>query len=129
MNICRCRWQNLYLFLYLQIGCCGADGSDDYISLRQPLPSTCRNTITGNPFYYGCVDELTWLLEDKSGWVAGLAMTLGFIQVSLNRCGFEIETTNRLKNIVNSQIANIALSLILVQALKREEEEAANYPK
>lgn len=67
--------------IQFQIGCCGADGSNDYITMRQPLPSTCRDTVTGNAFFHGCVDELTWLLEDKSGWVAGLAMTLGFIQV------------------------------------------------
>lgn len=67
---------------YFQIGCCGAEGSSDYITLRQPLPSACRNTITGNAFYNGCVDELTWLLEDKSAWVASLAMSLAIIQVS-----------------------------------------------
>lgn len=67
----------------IQIGCCGADGSNDYITMRQPLPSTCRDTVTGNAFFHGCVDELTWLLEDKSGWVAGLAMTLAFIQVCI----------------------------------------------
>lgn len=49
--------------------------------MRQPLPSTCRDTVTGNAFFHGCVDELTWLLEDKSGWVAGLAMTLALIKV------------------------------------------------
>lgn len=65
----------------IQIGCCGADGSNDYITMRQPLPFTCRDTVTGNAFFHGCVDELTWLLEDKSGWIAGLAMTLSFIQV------------------------------------------------
>lgn len=51
--------------------------------LRQPLPATCRDTVTGNAFFHGCVDELTWFLEDKSGWVAGLAMALATIQVSL----------------------------------------------
>lgn len=50
--------------------------------MRQPLPSTCRDSVTGNAFFHGCVDELTWLLEDKSGWVAGLAMTLALIKVS-----------------------------------------------
>lgn len=50
--------------------------------LRQPLPATCRDTVTGNAFFHGCVDELTWFLEDKSGWVAGLAMALATIQVS-----------------------------------------------
>lgn len=67
----------------IQIGCCGADGSNDYIIMRQPLPSTCRDTVTGNAFFHGCVDELTWLLEDKSSWVAGLAMTLSFISVRM----------------------------------------------
>lgn len=71
----------MYSFHSFQIGCCGADGSNDYITMRQPLPSTCRDTVTGNAFFHGCVDELTWLLEDKSGWVAGLAMTLSFIHV------------------------------------------------
>lgn len=52
--------------------------------LRQPLPSTCRDTVTGNAFFHGCVDELTWFLEDKSGWVAGLAMALATIQVGLS---------------------------------------------
>lgn len=51
--------------------------------MRQPLPSSCRDTVTGNAFFHGCVDELTWLLEDKSTWVAGLAMTLATIQVGL----------------------------------------------
>lgn len=69
-------------FIYLtQIGCCGADGSHDYIRLRQPLPDTCRDSVTGNAFFNGCVDEFTWLLEDKAGWIAGLAMTLALIQV------------------------------------------------
>lgn len=67
----------------IQIGCCGADGSNDYIIMRQPLPSSCRDSVTGNAFFHGCVDELTWLLEDKSGWVAGLAMTLALIQVRM----------------------------------------------
>lgn len=86
------------------IGCCGADGSHDYIRMRQPLPDTCRDTVTGNAFFNGCVDELTWLLEDKAGWVAGLAMTLALIH-----------------------IVNAVLGLVLVQALKKEEEVVRNY--
>lgn len=49
--------------------------------LRQPLPSSCRDTVTGNAFFYGCTDELTWLIEDKSGWIAGLAMSASLIHV------------------------------------------------
>lgn len=86
------------------IGCCGADGSNDYMLMRQPLPATCRDSVTGNAFFHGCVDELTWFLEDKSGWVAGLAMALATIHV-----------------------VNAVLSIVLVQALKKEEEEARTY--
>lgn len=81
------------------IGCCGADGPNDYMILRQPLPIECRDTVTGNAFFHGCVDELTWFLEDKSIWAAAMAMVLGAIHM-----------------------ANIVLGVVLIQALKREEE-------
>ncbi|KAJ8919418.1 hypothetical protein NQ315_016512, partial [Exocentrus adspersus] len=64
------------------IACCGADGAQDYLSLQQPLPTECRDTVTGNPFYHGCVDELTWFFEQKCAWVAALAMTVCFLHVS-----------------------------------------------
>ncbi|CAD7088267.1 unnamed protein product [Hermetia illucens] len=86
------------------IGCCGAAGPNDYILLRQPLPRECRDTVTGNAFFYGCTDELTWFLEDKSGWVAGIAMAVALV------------------NVVTG-----ALSIILVQAIKKEEDEARMY--
>lgn len=86
------------------IGCCGADGPNDYLTLRQPLPRECRDTVTGNAFFYGCTEELTWFLEDKSGWVAGIAMSLGLINV-----------------------VTAVMSIILIQAIKKEEEEARMY--
>lgn len=73
----------IYQKLYLQIGCCGADGPRDYISLQQPLPSQCRNSVTGNPYFHGCVHEMTWFFEEKCAWIAALAMTLCFIHVSI----------------------------------------------
>lgn len=69
---------------YQQVGCCGADGANDYLSLQQPLPTQCRDTVTGNPFYHGCVDELTWFFEEKTAWVVGLAMTVCFVHVSIH---------------------------------------------
>lgn len=86
---------NFTLFLVtiinqFQVGCCGADGANDYLSLQQPLPSQCRDTVTGNPFYHGCVDELTWFFEEKCAWVVGLAMTVCFIHVSI-RVNVEID--------------------------------------
>ncbi|XP_069696836.1 tetraspanin-2A [Periplaneta americana] len=82
------------------IGCCGADGPNDYLQLLKPLPTECRDTVTGNAFFYGCVDEMTWFLEDKSAWLSGLALTVCFIHV-----------------------INIVLSAVLSQALKKEDED------
>lgn len=49
--------------------------------MRQPLPIECRDTVTGHAFANGCVDELTWYLEDKSIWAAAMAMTLAMLHV------------------------------------------------
>jgi len=83
------------------IGCCGADGAMDYLNLLKPLPTECRDTVTGNAFFHGCVDELTWFLQDRAGWMSGLVLTACFIHV-----------------------INIVLSVVLSQALQREDEEA-----
>lgn len=88
------------------IGCCGADGPGDYLSLQQPLPTECRDTVTGNPFFHGCVDELTWFFEVKCAWIAALAMLVAFINV-----------------------INVVLSIVLIQALRKEEEQADTYRK
>ncbi|KOC63571.1 CD9 antigen [Habropoda laboriosa] len=81
------------------IGCCGADGPMDYLTLRKPLPTECRNTVTGNAFFYGCVEEISWFLEGRSGWLAGLALALCMLHIII-----------------------AALSLTLVRAIKREEQ-------
>ncbi|XP_034485217.1 tetraspanin-2A [Drosophila innubila] len=86
------------------IGCCGASGPWDYLDLHQPLPSSCRDTVSGNAFFSGCVDELTWFFEGKTSWIVGLAMTMAMMNVV---CG--------------------VMSFILVQAVKKEEEQASNY--
>jgi len=81
------------------VGCCGADGPNDYLNLRQPLPIECRDTVTGHAFSNGCVDEMTWYLEDKSIWATAMAMSLAMIHV-----------------------INAVLAIILMQALRREEK-------
>jgi CD9 antigen len=88
------------------ITCCGADGASDYLNLKQPLPNECRDSVTGNPFYHGCVDELTWFFEQKCAWVAGLAMTVCFFHV-----------------------INVVLATILKAALEKEEEQSEAYRK
>ncbi|KAB0798878.1 hypothetical protein PPYR_06758 [Photinus pyralis] len=86
------------------IGCCGAEGAHDYLNLRQPLPTQCRDTVTGNPFFYGCVDELTWYFEEKAAWVTGLTMAVCFLLV-----------------------CNAVMAIILIQAIKKEQEESTEY--
>ncbi|XP_031838317.1 tetraspanin 2A [Nomia melanderi] len=81
------------------IGCCGADGPRDYLILKKPLPNECRDTVTGNAFFHGCVEEISWFLEGRSGWLAGLALALCMLHVII-----------------------AALSLTLVRAIKKEEE-------
>lgn len=86
------------------IGCCGATGPWDYLDLRQPLPASCRDAVSGNAFFIGCVDALTWFFEGKSSWIVALALSLGMLNVI---CG--------------------VMSLVLVQAVKKEEDEARAY--
>lgn len=81
------------------IGCCGANGPRDYIRLRKPLPTECRDTVTGNAFHHGCVDELSWFLEGKTAWLAGLGMMLCFLNVII-----------------------AVLTLTLIRAIKKEED-------
>ncbi|KAL0125123.1 hypothetical protein PUN28_004336 [Cardiocondyla obscurior] len=81
------------------VGCCGAVGPRDYTQLRKPLPTECRDTVTGNAFHHGCVEELSWFLEARSGWLAGLAMALCMLHVIIS-----------------------VLSLTLVRAIKKEED-------
>ncbi|XP_053951295.1 tetraspanin-2A [Anastrepha ludens] len=86
------------------IGCCGATGPWDYWNLHQPLPDSCRDTVSGNCFFNGCVDELTWFFTGKTSWIVAVAMALALLHVI---CA--------------------VLSLVLVQAVKKEEDEARAY--
>ncbi|XP_076378517.1 tetraspanin 2A [Megalopta genalis] len=80
------------------IGCCGADGPRDYLNLKKPLPSECRDTVTGNVYFHGCVEEISWFLEGRSGWLAGLSLALCMLHVVI-----------------------AALSLTLIRAIKKEQ--------
>lgn len=61
--------------------------------MRQPLPTECRDTVTGNAFFHGCVNELTWFLEDKSVWAAVMAMILAAIHVSNSKTVKAVDLT------------------------------------
>jgi len=47
------------------VGCCGADGSQDFIDAFKPVPMECRDLITGVEYPYGCQQQLAWY-EKKS---------------------------------------------------------------
>ncbi|XP_053600329.1 tetraspanin-2A [Plodia interpunctella] len=96
--------RNILRMVQEGIGCCGADGAMDYINLNKPLPSECRDSVTGNTFFHGCVDELTWYLEGKTGWLAGIVLACCMIAV-----------------------INAVMSLILIQAVNKEQEELEQY--
>lgn len=55
----------------------------DYLDLLKPLPNECRDTVTGNAFFHGCVDEITWYLEGRSGWIAGITLGSCMLNVRL----------------------------------------------
>ncbi|XP_067637409.1 tetraspanin-2A [Eurosta solidaginis] len=86
------------------IGCCGATGPWDYWNMHQPLPNSCRDTVSGNCFFNGCVDELTWFFQAKINWIVTVAFVLAMLHV----------------------VAGV-LSIVLVQAVKKEEDEARTY--
>ncbi|XP_011338911.1 tetraspanin-2A isoform X2 [Ooceraea biroi] len=88
------------------VACCGAEGARDYTQMRKPLPTECRDTVTGNAFHHGCVDELTWFLEARSGWLAGLAMALCMLHVII-----------------------AVLTLTLIRAIKKEEESIQTFKR
>lgn len=55
----------------------------DYLNLNKPLPSECRDSVTGNAYFHGCIDELTWYLEGKTSWLAGIVLASCMIAVSI----------------------------------------------
>lgn len=71
----------IIVFFLRQIGCCGADGPNDYLALRHALPTECRDTVTGNAFFYGCAEEVTWFLEYKSRWTTNIAIAIAALEV------------------------------------------------
>uniref|UniRef100_A0A1B6MVH2 Tetraspanin n=1 Tax=Graphocephala atropunctata TaxID=36148 RepID=A0A1B6MVH2_9HEMI len=83
------------------VGCCGGSGPNDYVTRWKPLPTECRDSVTGNAFFYGCMDEVTWYLESRCYWITGLTLLLCFFHV-----------------------LNAVCSFILLQAVRKEEEES-----
>ncbi|XP_054264043.1 tetraspanin-2A isoform X2 [Macrosteles quadrilineatus] len=96
-------WANGRLsFIQENVGCCGGSGGpNDYVNRWKPLPTECRDSVTGNAFFYGCAEEVTWYLEGRCYWITGLTLVLCFFHV-----------------------INSVLSFILLQSIRKEEEES-----
>jgi len=58
----------------LKVGCCGADGSDDFINAMKPVPFECRDMITGSEYAFGCQQQLAWWLEPWTATLAGICV-------------------------------------------------------
>ena len=82
------------VLLFSQVGCCGADGSDDFINALKPVPLECRDHITGVEWGFGCQQQLAWWLEP---WSATLAAICCFLCLSDVLGVFSVQ---RLKRVV-----------------------------
>ncbi|KOB76060.1 Tetraspanin, partial [Operophtera brumata] len=71
---------------------------------REILRMVQEDSVTGNAYFHGCIDELTWYLEGKTSWLAGIVLASCMISV-----------------------VNAVMSLVLIQAVKKEEEETSVY--
>merc|ERR1712241_846348 len=63
------------------VGCCGADGSDDFINAFKPVPYECRDRVLGTEYAYGCQQGLAWWLEPWSGFLGGVNVFFMVIDV------------------------------------------------
>jgi len=60
--------------IFEYVGCCGADGSDDFINAMKPVPFECRDMITGSEYAFGCQQQLAWWLEPWTATLAGICV-------------------------------------------------------
>ena len=60
----------------MQVGCCGAGGSEDFISAHKPVPAECRDFSTGVEHANGCSQEFAWYIEPWGATIAGVDIGL-----------------------------------------------------
>jgi len=81
------------------VGCCGADGSDDFINAFKPVPYECRDRVLGTEYAYGCQQGLAWWLEPWSGFLGGVNVFFMVIDVFafwiVRRFNFFVNTYRR----------------------------------
>ncbi|XP_063888412.1 tetraspanin-2A-like isoform X2 [Scylla paramamosain] len=62
------------------VGCCGGYSHNDYTDIHLPVPNTCRDQVTGNQYSDSCAEIFGQYLEVRTGWLAGLSLSLCFFQ-------------------------------------------------
>jgi len=65
------------------VGCCGSYNYQDFDRSRLPIPESCRDKVSGNVYQDGCVKKFSYFIEKRAGWVAGIALFIGFLQIIL----------------------------------------------
>jgi len=66
-----------------KVGCCGARNYQDYDRNRLPISDFCRDSVSGNVYQEGCVEKFSQFVEKRSGWIAGIALFIGALQIML----------------------------------------------
>lgn len=66
-----------------KVGCCGSVNYMDYDRARLPISEYCRDAVTGNVYQDGCVKKFSVFIEKRAGWLAGIALFVGLLQIIL----------------------------------------------
>lgn len=63
------------------LGCCASTGWQNYDDFHKPIPSECRNPLTGNMYVYGCSIIFSDFVEIYMAWLAGMTLLLVALQI------------------------------------------------
>ncbi|CAG7831132.1 unnamed protein product [Allacma fusca] len=66
-----------------KVGCCGSVNYQDYDRARLPISDYCRDALTGNVYQDGCVKKFSNFIEQRTGWIAGIALFIVALQIIL----------------------------------------------
>uniref|UniRef100_T1IXU1 Tetraspanin n=1 Tax=Strigamia maritima TaxID=126957 RepID=T1IXU1_STRMM len=61
--------------------CCGVNNWKDYQDWGKAVPNSCRNEITGRQFDMGCKERFTLFIEEKTGLIGGISLSICLIQI------------------------------------------------
>jgi len=77
------RANELLTVVQTHVGCCGSYNYQDFDRSRLPIPDSCRDKVSGNVYADGCVKKFGYFIEKRTGWIAGIALFIAFLQIIL----------------------------------------------